>query len=179
MNDMLVAALHMAVDGWNAEHGVRTRRISLLMPVNLRPQAWKTDVVTNYVMESRVFTTPADRRTPQGILEAVMAQTRRIKDGEGAALFELLRHSPKLPLWIKRRLSGALWATTEAADGGDVAACPAPAGAVEPLGRRPLRRAVQRPARGRRACGPGRRTTAPRARRTQRTVGRRGGPCWR
>ncbi|MGH9076565.1 MAG: condensation domain-containing protein [Acidimicrobiales bacterium] len=108
VNDVLVAALNMAVDGWNAEHGVRTRRVGVLVPVNLRPEAWRTDVVTNFVVQARVTTGPADRRSPQRVLDRVVEQTRRIKEGEGAALFEVLRIGPRLPLWIKRRLPDVL-----------------------------------------------------------------------
>ncbi len=108
VNDLLVAALNMAVDGWNAEHGVRCRRIGLLMPVNLRPKAWKTDIVTNYVMETWVSTRAGDRNTPQGVLDTVVGQTRRIKGGGAAALFKLLRYAPRLPPWVKRLLSPIL-----------------------------------------------------------------------
>lgn len=65
VNDVLLAALNLAIAGWNVEQGTACRRIGVLMPVNLRPPEWKTEVVTNFVSESRVSTTSADRRTPQ------------------------------------------------------------------------------------------------------------------
>lgn len=111
VNDLLLAALNLAIAGWNVEQGTSCRRIGVLMPVNLRPSEWKTEVVTNFVSESRVSTTPADRRTPQSTLDAIAAQTRRIKEGQGAALMELLSKTARLPLWIKQPLSPFIWMT--------------------------------------------------------------------
>jgi NRPS condensation-like uncharacterized protein len=112
VNDLLLAALNLAIAGWNTEQGTSCRRIGVLMPVNLRPSEWKSEVVTNFVSESRVSTTPADRRTPQSTLDSVRAQTRRIKDGEGAALMELLSRTARLPLWMKQPLSPFIWMTS-------------------------------------------------------------------
>lgn len=111
LNDLLLGALHLAIAGWNVEQGTACRRISVLMPVNLRPPEWKTEVVTNFVSETRVSTTPADRRTPQALLDAVSSQTSRIKDGESAALMELLSRTARFPLWMKQPLSPFLWIT--------------------------------------------------------------------
>jgi NRPS condensation-like uncharacterized protein len=111
VNDMLLAALHLAIAGWNTEQGTACRRIGVLMPVNLRPPAWRSEVVTNFVSESRVSTTPAERRSPARLLGAVTAQTRRIKDGQGAALMEILARTARLPLWLKQPLSPFIWMT--------------------------------------------------------------------
>jgi len=111
VNDLLLAALNWAIAGWNVEQGTACRRISVLMPVNLRPPQWKTEVVTNFVSESRVSTSPADRKTSQRLLDAIAARTRRVKEGEGAALMELLRQTARLPLWVKQQLSPFLWMT--------------------------------------------------------------------
>ena len=109
VNDMLLAALNLAIAGWNIEQGTGCRRISVLMPVNLRPPEWKTEVVTNFVSETRVSTTPKDRKSPQATIDAVAAQTRRIKEGESAALMDLLSKTARLPLWLKQPLSPFLW----------------------------------------------------------------------
>ncbi len=111
LNDLLLGALNLAIAGWNIEQGTPCRRISVLMPVNLRPPEWKTEVVTNFVSETRVSTTPSDRRTPQALLEAISAQTKRIKEGESAALMELLSKTARFPLWMKQPLSPFLWIT--------------------------------------------------------------------
>ncbi len=111
VNDLLLAALNLAIAGWNVEQGTACRRISVLMPVNLRPPEWKNEVVTNFVSETRVPTTPKDRKTPEALLEAIASQTRRIKEGESAALMELLSKTGRLPLWFKQPLSPFIWMT--------------------------------------------------------------------
>ncbi|MGI8984534.1 MAG: condensation domain-containing protein [Acidimicrobiales bacterium] len=111
VNDLLLAALNVAIAGWNTEQGTRCRRIGVLMPVNLRPPEWRSEVVTNFVSESRVSTTPAHRRSSQKLLDAISAQTRRIKAGEGAALMEILARTARFPLWIKQPLSPFIWMT--------------------------------------------------------------------
>ena len=111
VNDLLLAALNLAIAGWNVEQGKTCRRISVLMPVNLRPPEWKTEVVTNFVTETRVVTTPADRKSSQRTLDAIAAQTRRIKEGDRGALMELLIRTTGLPLWMKQPLSPFLWMT--------------------------------------------------------------------
>lgn len=111
VNDLLLAALHLAIAGWNTEQGTKCRRIGVLVPVNLRPPEWKSEVVTNFVSESRTSTTPAERRTTQAVLEAITAQTQRIKEGEGAALMELLAKTARFPLWLKQPLSPFIWMT--------------------------------------------------------------------
>ncbi len=111
VNDMLLAALHLAIAGWNTGQGTACRRIGVLMPVNLRPPEWKNEVVTNFVSESRVSTTPVDRRSSETILGAVSAQTRRIKDGGGAAMMDVLARTARFPLWMKQPLSPLIWIT--------------------------------------------------------------------
>jgi NRPS condensation-like uncharacterized protein len=112
VNDLLMAALHLAVDGWNAEHGAPCGRVSVLMPVNLRPDDWRTEVVTNVVLDSRIVTEENDRRHPRAALESVADQTDRLKRwGTGAALMEVLGRSGRLPLWVKQSLSPLLSVT--------------------------------------------------------------------
>ena len=111
VNDLLLAALHQSVAGWNQEHGLRCRRISVLVPVNLRPSDWREEVATNLVLEARVATSADDRETPRSALEAVGRQTRQLKEGDAAAVFALLGHFPRLPLWTRERLSSMLWLT--------------------------------------------------------------------
>ncbi len=122
INDLLVAALTSTIVGWNEEHGAPADRISLLVPVNVRPKAWREDVVTNMVLESRILTTTAQRQGPSGPAEreeqgpsrlvAVVAdQSARIKQGAGPALFEVLDGWSSLPLWSKQPLNTLLLLT--------------------------------------------------------------------
>ena len=105
INDLLVAGLMRAVAGWNEEHGQEAGRISLMVPVNLRPKEWQQDVVTNMVLETRILTTPEQRADGRRLLAAVTAQSERIKRGAGAALVEVLGWWTSLPLWSKQPLN--------------------------------------------------------------------------
>lgn len=109
VNDLLVAALHLAIAAWNAEHGAACRRIGVLVPVNLRPKAWRQDVATNSVLPARVVTSAQDRATPREALDTVAAQGERVRRGAGSALIEILRVMPSLPLWAKQLLPALLW----------------------------------------------------------------------
>ncbi len=112
VNDKLVAALHIAIWKWNYSHRAPSRRISVLMPLNLRPTSWRDDIVTNFVLMSRTLTNRRDQLSAAAVLETVIAQTERIKDcGRGAALIELLVRSTKLPAALKESVSQLLWLT--------------------------------------------------------------------
>ncbi|MEN3314034.1 MAG: hypothetical protein V7605_268 [Acidimicrobiaceae bacterium] len=103
VNDVLVSALHLAIAGWNADHGRPCGRIGVLVPANLRPDHWRHDVVGNFSLPARVSTTPRDRRSPQAVLRAMTAQTgRKKKSGMGTALVVGLGAARKLPLWAKQ-----------------------------------------------------------------------------
>lgn len=111
INDLLVAALTSAIAGWNHGHGQPADRISLLVPVNLRPKGWREDVVTNMVLETRILTTADQRHDRRQLLAAVAAQSGRIKRGAGAALVEVLGGWRSLPLWSKEPLTAVLQLT--------------------------------------------------------------------
>jgi NRPS condensation-like uncharacterized protein len=111
VNDLLVAALTRTIVTWNDDHGAKSGRISLLVPVNLRPKEWREDVVTNMVLETRILTSPAQRQSPRQLLASVAEQSSRIKEGAGAALIEVLGGWRSLPLWTKEPLTALLLLT--------------------------------------------------------------------
>jgi NRPS condensation-like uncharacterized protein len=103
VNDLLLAALHLAIAEWNAAHGKPCGRIGVLVPSNLRPSQWKEDMVGNFSLPARVSTNRASRRSRQAALKALTTQTRRKKKaGMGTALIEVLGHSRLFPLWAKQ-----------------------------------------------------------------------------
>ena len=105
VNDVLLGALHLAIDGWNQERGDRCRRIAVLVPANLRPLEWRHDVVGNFSLPARVSTSRRTRRSPGEVLGALTAQTgRKKRTGMGTALIEVLGRSHLLPLWTKQAL---------------------------------------------------------------------------
>lgn len=102
-NDILVAALHLAVSVWNTDHGREDGRIAVLVPVDLRGDPWREGVVGNFSVTARVSTTPADRASPASALRAVAAQTaRNIRSRTGTALMEALDRNGLLALWARQ-----------------------------------------------------------------------------
>ncbi|MCA1656911.1 MAG: hypothetical protein LC713_04255 [Actinobacteria bacterium] len=105
VNDVLVSALHLAIAGWNSDHGEPCGRIGVLVPANLRPHQWRHDVVGNFSLPARVCTTPRDRRSAEAALRKLTAQTgRKKKSGMGTALVVGLGGARKLPLWAKQAM---------------------------------------------------------------------------
>ena len=102
-NDVLVAALHLAVSVWNAEHGRPDGGIAALVPVDLRGDPWREGVVGNFSVTARVSTTPADRASPATALRAVAAQTaRNVRSRTGTALMDALDRNGLLALWARQ-----------------------------------------------------------------------------
>ena len=99
-NDVLLAALHLAVSVWNADHGQTDGRISVLVPVDLRSLPWRADVVGNLSVTARISTAPPERVSATAALKAVTAQTaRNIRTRTGTALIDALDRNGMLPLW--------------------------------------------------------------------------------
>ena len=111
INELLLAALNRAIVGWNDEHGDPTGRVSLLVPVNLRPKEWQQDVVTNMVLETRAATSQRDRTDAASLLAKVKSQSEQIKQGAGAALMEVIGGWTSVPLWAKQPLTTLLTLT--------------------------------------------------------------------
>ena len=101
-NDILLAALHLAISVWNAGHGLYGGRIAVLVPVDLRTRPW-TREVGNLSVTARVSTTEAQRVSPTAALAAVRAQTaRNIRTRTGTALIDALDRHGLLPLWARQ-----------------------------------------------------------------------------
>jgi hypothetical protein len=102
VNELLMAALHLAIAVWNAEHAKRCGRIGVLMPVNLRPPEWHEELMGNFTLMARLVSTP-EQRSLEGVLPAVTAQTRLMKAQYSlAALIEFLGRTAFLPVWAKK-----------------------------------------------------------------------------
>ncbi len=105
VNDLLLGALHVAIDRWNDMHEATTKRIGTMMPVNVRPKERWMETVGNIVYFVSVSTSSAERRSLADAVSAVTRQTREVKEqGTGAALREILFASPALLLEVKRKL---------------------------------------------------------------------------
>jgi NRPS condensation-like uncharacterized protein len=105
VNDALLAALAVTIHRWNDEHGRGTGRIALSMPVNLRPHAWRTEIVGNFASYATVSLGPSDSVDPARALAAVATETGAIKrDGLAGSIVDMLAGSGKLTIAVKRRL---------------------------------------------------------------------------
>lgn len=106
VNDRLLAGLHLTIEAWNDDHGESARKITTMMPVNLRPKEWFYDVVAMYSMFESVETTPRDRRDPRAAVAAVAEQTTELKQRDrAAALYEALKLIPPgTPVGLKQHL---------------------------------------------------------------------------
>jgi NRPS condensation-like uncharacterized protein len=108
VNDLLLAALHLAVARWNAEHGRPPGRVSVLMPVNLRsPQRWR-EGFGNHTFMVPVATLPRQRTSMAATVDAVRRRTRSIKKRRAATtVATCLQRLQRLPLaarrWIARQ----------------------------------------------------------------------------
>ncbi len=103
VNDVLVAALHLTVESWNAKHGALADRIGIQMPVNIRPADRLWDVVSDLTSMVSVSTEPADRADLATATAAVAKQTEDMRRNDRAyGLYDLLRAAKKVPLAVKR-----------------------------------------------------------------------------
>jgi NRPS condensation-like uncharacterized protein len=106
VNDLLLAGLHLALDSWNAEHGGACGRLSVLMPVNLRPRSSWYEMFGNFTFMVPVVTHPEDRSHPTATINAIHRRTRRIKDERTpVAAVRLLNVLQHLPLPIKESIA--------------------------------------------------------------------------
>ena len=109
VNDVLLAALAVAIRRWNVAHGWRAGRITLTMPVNLRPDAWRTDVVGNFASYMTLSIGATDDRDVARAIEVIGGQTRAIKrEGLAGMIIDLLAGPSLLTIATKRRLSNLI-----------------------------------------------------------------------
>jgi NRPS condensation-like uncharacterized protein len=95
----------VAIRRWNADHDRTPGAIALTMPVNLRPDAWRSDVVANLASYVTVFLGAHDHQDLPRALEATGERTREIKRGGLAGLVvDRLVGPSMLPIAAKRRL---------------------------------------------------------------------------
>lgn len=132
VNDMLLAGLALTIKQWNAQHGARNGRTSIMMPVNLRPEDWWFEVVTNFSSYVSV-SLPASAQTDFAATTRVVCdQTTQFKEAGAAGVLIDLLELPKLfPAVLKARLkelfplfAGSLMETTILSNLGRLATSP-------------------------------------------------------
>jgi NRPS condensation-like uncharacterized protein len=105
VNDVLLAALAVAIQRWNTGHGRPTGPIALTMPVNLRPAAWHDEVVGNFASYTTVHLGFGEHDDLGHEVSVTAARTAQIKDdGLAGLVVDLLVGPSLLPVAAKRRL---------------------------------------------------------------------------
>lgn len=99
LNDVLIAALMMTVDRWNADHGQRPRQIRITVPVNARPPGQQR-AAGNLSRLVTVTADPSALRDESGLLRGVARQVRHA------------RLNPSPPVDGASRAIAALWCPT-------------------------------------------------------------------
>jgi NRPS condensation-like uncharacterized protein len=105
VNDVLLAALALAIVRWNAEHGRASGRVALSMPVNLRPTEWRNEIFSNFASWVTVWVRPEPHQDLGSVVARVAASTRAIKrDRLGGLPVDLLTIPGQLMIASKRWL---------------------------------------------------------------------------
>jgi hypothetical protein len=104
VNDLLVAALILTVDRWNAVHGRRSGTIRITVPVNGRDPQRRWDGPGNLSRLIRVTARPGQRADAADLLAQVAAQTRagKLAPRPGLDAVSRLLASGWAPAAIKR-----------------------------------------------------------------------------
>jgi len=106
INDVLVAALHLSIAGWNVRAGARAGRVGVMMPVNLRPPESFWEVVGNAASMVSISTHPADRVDLRTATDAVAAQTRELRrEVRARGLFDLFAVAAGAPVGVQRAVA--------------------------------------------------------------------------
>jgi NRPS condensation-like uncharacterized protein len=105
VNDVLLAALAVAVGRWNAQHGRCQSLIALTMPVNLRPPEWRSEVVSNFATWVTIWIRLEPGEDLSSVVDRVSRRTRAVKrERLGGLAVDLLEVPGKLMIAAKRWL---------------------------------------------------------------------------
>jgi NRPS condensation-like uncharacterized protein len=105
VNDVLIGALAITIARWNKDHGEDTRRIAITMPMNLRPAAWRNEVVSNFASFGTVSLAADEHADLAQAVAVAGVRTAEIKRDElGGVVVDLLDRLAMLNVGVKRRL---------------------------------------------------------------------------
>ena len=110
LNDVALAACALSILKWNQEHNEPVGdTVSIMMPVNIRPAEWSSEVVSNFASYLAVIT-PADVDTDLATATGVVRdRTRPLKDnGVAGWVVDVLEPGKFLPSLVKRGMSSLL-----------------------------------------------------------------------
>jgi NRPS condensation-like uncharacterized protein len=106
VNGLLIAALAIAIGRFNAERGVPTGRVSVMIPVNVRPGAWSEEIVANILSFVSASVSESEQSDLDTAQLAVAARTRALKEQRLAGtMIDLLRLSSISPVGVRHFLA--------------------------------------------------------------------------
>ncbi|MBD8506746.1 hypothetical protein HT102_09630 [Hoyosella sp. G463] len=110
INDVALAAQALTVLRWNEAHGERIGdSVSIMMPVNLRPAEWSTEVISNYASFLAIVVPTSVSRDLAEATKVVRDRTKKLKENGAAGwIVDVLDRGNLLPVLIKRNLAGML-----------------------------------------------------------------------
>src|SRR5207302_10148985 len=85
MTDLLIASIAIAARLWNHAHGRASHRINVQTAVNLRPDEWSTEVVSNFARDASIAVPEAAQQSLASAQLAVAKQTLVIKQRRASA----------------------------------------------------------------------------------------------
>jgi NRPS condensation-like uncharacterized protein len=106
VNDLLVAALAVAIRRFNSQHRLPTGRVRVKVPVNLRPDAWSEEVLAN-ILSFVSVSVPEGEQTDLATAQlAVAARMRELKEPRlSGMMIDLLRLSGVAPVGVRHFLA--------------------------------------------------------------------------
>jgi NRPS condensation-like uncharacterized protein len=110
VNDLLVAALHLAVESWNVEHGRSCDKVVTSVALNDRG-AWEGDNMGNLSRLAQISTRLSHRAGHHELISSVVRQTLAAKASRTphrAGIASAVLGSPRLPLLAKQALTRPL-----------------------------------------------------------------------
>lgn len=110
VNDLLLGALALTVRRWNDDHGSSPGgRVSIIMPVNLRPREWSGEVVSNFASYVTVGCGAGVPDELAAATRAIRERTEKVKRrGAAGWTVDLLEPGNALPVQLKQRMQHLL-----------------------------------------------------------------------
>ncbi len=80
VNDVLLAACFRVIDKWNSLHHKATRKLTIMVPVNVGPESFR-DIISNQLSFASVSTQPGERADPLVLLRKIRKDMRLMITG--------------------------------------------------------------------------------------------------
>jgi len=111
LNDIFLAACYKAVEKWNGMYAKASKRIRVMVPVNISPEDFRY-VISNHVSWCSFTTTPEDRADSERLLRKVRADTANaITNGIAFSLIYFFYFCSRFPPCVTKEMARFLMVT--------------------------------------------------------------------